>query len=207
MIIDQGPLREYKNLVFDVGGVLLGYRPREMMIEDHKMAPEEADRFLEEVFSNSLWDEFDLENIPFEEVVGMYIKLFPKWEEHIRWMMSNTHLMPVRRPKVWDEVKRLKDKGYKIYLLSNYSSVLFAKHTKGASFLDSIDGAVVSYQIHRMKPEAVIYQTLFEKYALRPGDCLFFDDRLENIVASSDLGMDSFRVTSEESLLAILHRL
>ena len=48
--------------------------------------------------------------------------------------------MAVKRPEVWDKVAALKEKGYKIYLLSNYSEELLHVHTKGAKFLNVLDG-------------------------------------------------------------------
>ena len=37
-------------------------------------------------------------------------------------------------------------------------------HTKGAKFLDVLDGGVVSYQVHALKPDREIYEILLEKY-------------------------------------------
>ena len=109
--------------------------------------------------------------------------------------------MHIPRTDVWKKFHELKEKGYHIYLLSNYSSDLFHKHTKGASFLDDIDGMVVSYQVHVKKPEPEIYHCLLEKYGLKAEECIFFDDRAANTEAAEKLGIRSVTITSKEVLL------
>ena len=101
----------------------------------------------------------------------------------------------------------LKEKGYKIYLLSNYSKDLFEKHTKGADFLNNIDGMVVSYQIHKIKPDLAIYNYLIEKYSLNTDECIFFDDRQINTQAAESLGIKSVTITSKELLLSEMDKL
>ena len=59
---------------------------------------------------------------------------------------------------------------------------------------------MVSYMIHKAKPDEAIYRALVEKYGLRIEECLFFDDRSENIEAARKLGMQAVQVTSREML-------
>ena len=112
--------------------------------------------------------------------------------------------MHIPRPDVWERVHALKQKGYRIYLLSNYSKDFFEVHTKGASFMDDIDGKVVSYEIHEMKPDKIIYEHLLGKYDLKPEESVFFDDRPENTETAEELGIKSYTITSKEYLLSVL---
>ena len=195
-----------ENLIFDVGNVLIGFRPKEMLVE-HGMSPEQISEFCECVFEDPLWKEFDLENLPFTEVIERYCEKYPALSEDIRWLMANAWQMPVPRPAVWAKVHQLKEKGYKIYLLSNYSSVLFDMHVGKAPFLEDLDGAVISCHTHCIKPEPEIYRCLFARYSLQPGSCLFFDDREENVESSRRLGMPAVHITSEKQLLEQLDQL
>ena len=190
----------YKNVVFDVGSVLVGFRWPQML-QDYGMTSEEAASFGAAIFQNPLWKQFDLEILSFEEVVDLYVKEFPQYESTIRWFFSHAELMRVPRPRVWEKLHQLKQAGYRLYLLSNYSSVLFGKHVGDAPFHADLDGGVISYQIHKIKPEEDIYRALFEKYALSPAECLFFDDRIDNVETSRRVGMDAVQVTSEDQLL------
>ncbi|MBQ8038835.1 MAG: HAD-IA family hydrolase, partial [Lachnospiraceae bacterium] len=80
----------------------------------------------------------------------------------------------------------------------------FDTHTKDADFLNDIDGKVVSYEIHKIKPDPAIYEYLLEKYDLKPEESVFFDDRLENTEAAEKLGIKSYTITSKEYLLEVL---
>ena len=112
--------------------------------------------------------------------------------------------MHLPRPEVWEKIHRLKEKGYAIYLLSNYSKFLFDIHTKGASFMDDIDGKVVSYEIHQVKPDRGIYETLLNRFSLKPEECIFFDDRKENTDTAKELGIKTCTIESRDHINKVL---
>lgn len=114
--------------------------------------------------------------------------------------------MRVDLPQVWERVAALHKK-YRLYLLSNYSKILFEKHTSGAAFLEEMDGGIISYQVNHVKPDADIYEALLDKYGLTAGECLFFDDRAENVEAAVKLGILGFQVESTEKLIEKLDEL
>ena len=192
-----------ENLIFDVGNVLLEYRWYQMLL-DFGLTEEEAQTARPLIFDNKLWNEFDLGNLTTQEIIDRYCVELPQYEELLRWFFGHLELMHVARPDIWKRVHDLKEKGYRIYLLSNYSEDFFKVHTKGASFMDDIDGKVVSYEIHEMKPDKVIYEHLLSKYDLKPAESVFFDDRPENTAAAEELGIKSYTITSKEYLNSIL---
>ncbi len=197
---------KYKNLVLDVGEVLLSYRWREMM-EDYGLSKDEADRFYYMMFGDPMWVELDLENIPFDEVMGMFIEKNPSHEDEIRYFFSHKELMPVARDAIYREVERLLDGGMRAYILSNYPSTFFTEHTKRIPFMDRLSGMIVSSGVHLMKPDRRIYEALFHTYGILPEESIFFDDRKVNVDASVALGMDAVQVTTEEMLIRELQKL
>ena len=58
-------------------------------------------------------------------------------------------------------------------------------------FLPSLDGYVLSCEVNLCKPEPGIYQALFDKYNLVPGECVFIDDLPRNIEMAQNLGMNT----------------
>lgn len=196
----------YKNLIFDVGGVLLDYR-WEAAIADAGISMEEAKRIGFYMFKDPLWQEFDLGNMAYDEVVDAYCKKYPEDEEPIRYFLTHPENMPLDRPQVWEKIHALKEDGYKIYLLSNYSEYMFKAHTDGKPFWKDVDGAVVSYMVHRIKPDHEIYFELIRRYKLRADQCLFFDDRIENAQAAADIDMDCAWVPTIEELFERLGEL
>ena len=196
---------KYCNYVFDVGQVLLSYRWKEMMI-DYGLTPEEAQRFYEMMFNDPLWAQFDLENWSFEEVAAKFIEKNPDHAEEIRYFLFHREMMPVARPGVYARCEKLLDRGARLYILSNYSSVLFKAHTRLIPFMDRISGMMVSYMIHINKPDPRIYQALYQTCGIRPEESVFFDDRQENVDGAIATGMDALLVESEEALEQLLDR-
>lgn len=193
-----------ENLIFDVGNVLLEYRWYQMLL-DFGLTEEEAQTARPHIFDNKLWNEFDLGNLTTQEIIDRYCVELPQYEELLRWFFGHLELMHVARPDIWKRVHDLKGKGYRIYLLSNYSEDFFNIHTKDADFMNDIDGRLVSYEVHLMKPDPAIYKCLLDKYELKAEESVFFDDRLENTQAAEALGIKSYTITSKEYLLSVLN--
>lgn len=194
-----------RNLIFDIGDVLIQYRWQDMLM-DYGMSEEESNRVGTELFSDAIWTQrFDRGTISHQELEKYYAEKYPEDESAIRWFIENAIQMKVDRPEVWKEVRKLKEKGYQIYLLSNYSDYMFHLHTKDADFIKILDGKVISYEPNYVKPEPEIYWFLFEKYNLKANECLFFDDRLENVLGAHREGMDAIQVTSREMIGNVLH--
>ena len=185
------------NLIFDMGGVLISYRWKEAFA-DFGLEEEEFMRIGQEIFEFPMWHELDLGNVSVEETRVALCEAYPEDKEAIDYLLINHHLMHCYRPKVYELVQRLKDKGYKIYILSNYCKELYDSHTVEIPFLKDVDGSVISYQIHKGKPDREIYEHLLNKYSLAPEECIFFDDRKENVKGAEDVGITGFLVDHED---------
>ena len=201
-------MKKPKNIIFDVGDVLLDYRWQQMLM-DYGLDESEAYRVGRELFDDpdGLWHEFDLGVKSQEEIIQEFEQKHPKDAEVIRWFISHGEYMHVARPAIWKLVHQLKEAGYHLYILSNYPELLFKKHTQYADFMDDMEGMVVSYMLHVGKPERVVYQTLCDRYGLNKEECLFFDDRAENVQGAIDFGMRAKRVLSAKGLAADLEEL
>ena len=207
MYIRKGYKDMIKNLIFDVGGVLFDYRWKEMFM-DYGLDEDNAIRVGTQMFNDPdrTWDLFDLGIKSDEEIADIFCKKYPGDEDVIRWFIRHGEDMQVPRPKVWKKVHELKQKGYKIYILSNYPESLFKKHTEYADFMDDIDGLMVSYMIHKAKPAEDIYKALCDKYGIDRSESIFFDDRAENVEGAVKFGMKSVKILSEQVLLDELDR-
>ena len=201
-------MKKPKNIIFDVGDVLLDYRWQQMLM-DYGLDESEAYRVGRELFDDpdGLWHEFDLGVKSQEEIIQEFEKKHPEDAEVIRWFISHGEYMHVARPAIWKLVHQLKEAGYHLYILSNYPEILFKKHTQYADFMDDMEGMVVSYMLHVGKPERIVYQTLCDRYGLNKEECLFFDDRAENVQGAIDFGMRAKRVLSAKGLAVDLEEL
>ena len=195
-----------KNIIFDVGEVLFSYGWIDAMVLAGE-SRESAEFVGPLIFDDPLWKELDLGIRPYFEVVEDMCRKYPEYAGSIRTFLTNVEVMPKDRPEVWKEVHKLKEKGYHLYLLSNYSEYMFSIHTKDKPFMNDIDGAMVSYMVHINKPNEGIYRALLDKYTLDPSECLFFDDRAENVEGAGKVGIKAITVVSEEFLLEELRKL
>lgn len=179
-----------KNVIFDVGNVLVEFRWRKLMEE--LGAPTNVQSLFEKnVFGSHWWGELDLGCLEESDVVAHlrresepYQKEFDAiWENRSRLVEPYNYTVP------W--IKHLKQQGLCVYLLSNYPREMFTLHTECGCFpfLDDVDGKVVSGFVRMVKPNADIYLHLIEKYHLNASECVFLDDRKENIQTAVNIGM------------------
>lgn len=199
-------MQEIRTVIFDVGGVLLQYRWKYVLI-DYGLSEEEAERVGRLMLDDPLWNELDLGVRTQDEIIADYLRKYKKDGKVMAWFLRHGEYMPVARPEIWDRVHELKKRGYGIYLLSNYSENLFRKHTQYADFMNDIDGKIVSYAVHLVKPDHAIYEELVRKYNLTREDCIFFDDREENVAAAIECGIRAVRVTGRAMLAEALDKL
>lgn len=152
-------------------------------------------------YENPVWVELDRGVIPENEIIDEMIKVAPQYEADIRRFFKEGKAFVV---KAFDYaanwIKELKSRGYKVYLLSNYPKDFFELHTHSElSFVSLVDGKVISAMVGMIKPDAGIYQCLFDKYNLNPKECVFIDDRPENIEGGRKLGMEGIVFTDYET--------
>ena len=192
-----------KNLVFDVGNVLMEYRWAEAL-EDTGLSREVAADIWNKMFDDELWVMHDAGTVSKDELIDRFGERFPEAAQNIKEFIIHGERMPIPRPEIWEKIHRLKLSGYKIYLLSNYSEYLFEMHTKDLPFMADLDGKVVSYEIHQVKPDEAIYLELLNRFGLKAEECVFFDDREENTDTAQRLGIKSYTVLSREHLNKML---
>ena len=196
-----------KNLVFDMGNILIGFRWKDMLEIDRGLDPERARAVARAVFRSRLWEEYDMGDLSPGELKEGYRRTEPGLYEDIAWFLDNAEQMGVDRPGTWELVNRLKrEKGYRLYVLSNYSESLYALHAAGAEKAIDFDGRLISYEVHLVKPDPAIYEALLKKYGLKAEECVFIDDMSVNTEAAERVGMKSVTVKTEEAVNELLNK-
>ncbi|MBP3892481.1 MAG: HAD family phosphatase [Atopobiaceae bacterium] len=180
-----------KNVVFDMGGVLMDWNPEKISLA---LCPDSEDAALlrEAVFESREWGWVDAGAIV-PETVAWTAKLKLPERLHdladvfaLRWFEEFDPL-----PAMGDLVRELKAEGYGVYLLSN-AGTTFEEYRSRIPAIDAFDGILVSCYEHVVKPDAAIYQLFCERYGLRPEDCLFVDDMRRNVVGAQRIGMQGY---------------
>ena len=196
------------NIIFDIGNVLADFRWKDLF-KDLGFIGEKFDRMAEiTVMHPTMWNEFDRSLLSDEELIAKCIENAPECEKEIRLLFNNMEFLVKEYTYSYDWIKRLKAQGYNVYLLSNYARTSFeaAKKHGGLSFLSLVDGGVISYEVQIVKPEPEIYKLLLEKYNLKAEECVFLDDRTDNIEAAEAFGIHGIVVKSYEQAVESLEK-
>lgn len=178
-----------KNIVFDMGQVLIRWKP-EYYLAQGQFSEEEKAMLLKEVFRSVEWVQLDRGCISLEEAAAKMRSRLPAhlhdavWDYCINWY---AHPM-VPMPGMAELVRELKGKGYGIYLLSNCSLPL-RQHFHRIPGSEVFDGILVSSEHCMIKPQRDIFEKLFETFSLVPRECFFIDDSMANVEAALERGM------------------
>lgn len=177
-----------KNIIFDMGNVLLDYDP-EVSLNLFLKNEEDRDIIRKELFEGEEWVLRDLGLISLEEQFARICERIPEHlHDGLRKCIYDWLICMVPIPDARDFCRLVKENGFGIYVLSN-ASESFYEYFPQFMPLDYFDGIVVSADIHIIKPDIRIYQHLLETYQLQAEECLFIDDRQENIDAAKRIGM------------------
>lgn len=186
-----------KNIIFDVGKVLVDVCWDEIM-QELGFEGEILTRVSNATVRSDTWSEYDRGKWSDEEILDAFIANAPELEREIRLFMEHEPETIREFPYAKDWVKSFKDKGYRCYILSNYPRITYENTCQERGFEEFVDGAIYSYQVHMIKPEPMIYQTLLERYGLCPEECVFIDDKLANVEAARKLGIHAIQFKTKE---------
>lgn len=103
-------------------------------------------------------------------------------------------------------LKKLKQSGFKLYGLTNWSDTIYRVMEKFDIFR-LLDGVVISCEEHFIKPEKEIYLRLCDKYSLKPSECLFTDDRMVNVLGAKAIGMEAVLFTTTKKYIFEIERI
>lgn len=197
-----------KNVVFDIGDVLVKFMP-EASVKYIGVNKAEADKVLAATVGSRWWAELDRGVMEEEDVISKMIEESPKYKDAIRKFFDEGKEMLVEAfdySEKW--IESIKSRGYKVYLLSNYPRSYFLLHSeKKMPFVKNVDGKIVSAFVKTVKPEPEIYKILIDTYSLNPKECVFIDDRAENVEGAVKAGMFGIVFENYEDAAQKLERL
>ena len=176
-------------VIFDIGDVLISDNFKELLMKDSEIPTELADtiKSLWFIAKDEIDDTMDLDT--YREIVNK--RMGPEFSKYIpklfQYGIECVHVLDYTIPMIQD----LKERGYKVYYLSNWSAWTHELLEKAGKFdfLKYMDGGIFSYDVGYMKPDEEIYRILLNRYKINPKEAIFFDDKKENIDAANKLGI------------------
>jgi len=196
-----------KAIIFDFGGVLLEWNPRHLYRRFFPDQPQAMEQFLSEI-NFSEWNMQQDKGRPFAEAVTILSAQFPHhiplihayheyWEESIVGPIAGTIEL----------LKRLKQKGHRLYGLSNWSAETYPIARRKYDFFDLFDDTIISGEVKLVKPDPAIFNLALIRIGRAPSECLLIDDSALNIIAAQKMGFATVHFESPEQLEADLTRL
>lgn len=186
---------KYKNIIFDFGNVLGTFDP-DYILKQFCDSPEDFPILYDAAYKN--WQALDAGSIDYEDYIQTALASVPQHlHPQLNAFFKDWYLHLPARSQTWEFFHELKAQHLSVYLLSN-APTYFAEHAMEiCEILSDFDGILFSGPVHCSKPDAKIYQLLFERFNLKPEECFFIDDNADNIKASKSLGMDGIVFTGD----------
>ena len=193
-------------IIFDFGGVLLEWDPH-ALYRSFFDQPQQIDQFLAEV-DFATWNAEQDRGRPFAEGIAELSTQFPqhaqlisayydRWEDSIVGSILGSVSI----------LRRLKQAGYPLYGLSNWSAETFPRARKKYAFFDLFDDIVLSGDVKMIKPDPAIFKLLLTRIGYPAHNCLLIDDSQSNIVTAKSLGFNTIHFKSPPQLESELQQL
>lgn len=192
-----------KNIIFDLGNVIV-QNPNIGTVKKFFKEEKDAINFNEYIFKSEFWKLMDLGKMNNLEIANVIKKEkivnVTNYDETENFMLNWFTKCDVN-DKTMEIGKRLKEKGYNIYILSNMSKATFEYFSKKYKFFTMVDGAIVSAYEGIKKPDSKIFELLLERYSLNAEECLLIDDDDTNktLEVANSIGIYGRRVNSNDS--------
>jgi len=194
-----------KNIVFDLGNVLINFKPKEFL--EKKGYPEELkNTILADIYYSPEWLALDNGDITLTQAIESIAKHSSLNKNDITKIfdMRIDLLFPLERNVKL--LSKLKQEGYKLYYLSNFTVDIFSEIQSRYPFFSLFDGGIISSHVRVSKPDETIYRLLIDKYSLIAGESLFLDDIEINIKAAEKIGMKGLPTYGSEDIEPLLRK-
>lgn len=186
-----------KNIVFDMGGVLTQYDPNAFMAG---LSAEEQTVLGQEIYHSENWRRLDRGELTEEELTDLVCSRIPSQyietaKKLIRWYELSAPIAGMDALAV-----RLREKGYRIYLLSN-TSHSFRFFYSQIPALAHFDDYFISAEYGMLKPDPKIFQKFCSVFSLNASECVFIDDSAANVESASTQGFTAIQFDGDAAHL------
>ena len=102
--------------------------------------------------------------------------------------------------RVTEAIAYLKAKGYPLFLLSDTNELHFTYVRERYPVVEAFDAWILSFEVGAKKPEKKIYDAIFARMAVDPGEVFYIDDIERYVEAARGYGIQGTVFRDEESL-------
>lgn len=198
-----------KNLLFDLGGVIMNIDRRCAVRAFQDLGMDNADAFFDPYLQRGLFLQLEEGAISPEEFRNRVRPMFatpPTDDEIDRGLFEFLRGIPAER---LERLAALRAAGHGVYMLSNTNSIMWHGYILpefrklGGSIGDYFDGIVTSFNAGMCKPDHRIFELAARDLGISPAETTFFDDGLANVEAARAMGFHAEHVTEANDFMTL----
>jgi len=177
-----------KNVVFDIGNVIVRWAPLEIVRLTFGEV-KASENLAKSIFQSETWAALNKGHISESDAKGQYkqsLHLSDLECELLFYYVKQTQLLIFGSV---DLLKRVKSAGYNVYALTDNVHEVVTHLKSEYTFWSLFDGAAVSAELGLLKPQAEIYQALLTQYKLEASETVFIDDMPYNVAGAKAVGI------------------
>ena len=192
-----------KNVIFDLGGVILDIAPQRTVEKMKELGIQNFDLLYSQLKQNETFDLLEKGDLSEDQFVYEILKHTDKPIAKADIIEAwNALLLDFKADRI-DLISRLNDSDrFQTFLLSNtngihkktYNEDLFRQYAKRLE--DLFKAAYFSHEIGMRKPDHEIFRFVIEQEQLNPAETLFIDDSRANITAAAEVGLATCHIAN-----------
>ena len=199
-------MKGIKNIIFDLGGVILNIDYQLPQIEFKKLGVQQVEDIYSKSNQNKLFDDLETGKINEAQFVEQVQKLSGKNIAHQSIVDAWNSIIldfPLRRLQILEQLQL----HYKTFLLSNTNEIhekcfntLLQKTCGYPTLAMLFDRIYLSHRVGLRKPNPEIFKLVLEQNNLLPQETLFIDDSIQHIESASSLGLQVIHMKDNMSM-------
>ena len=195
-----------KNIVFDVGNVIVVWSPVEIVRRTFGN-DRDAVSLAQQIFQHELWKDLNKGYFDEEEAKKKYRHALGFDQGQVDLLFHHIKESQELVDGTVALIKRLHQSGYPLYALTDNVNEIVTHLRNRYDFWQYFQGAIVSAEVHCLKPGSEIFHHLLNQYGLEASKTLFIDDVLPNVEGARQVGLAAVQFNDskqcEHDLLAL----
>ncbi len=178
-----------KNVVFDIGNVLVKWDPFTVI---SSIFPEQDPQAIYQKMYPA-WLDLNLGKLSEPQAILIYQQKLNTSIEKINKLLFELKHAQVMLPGMRELLHALYTRNIPLYSITDNVKELLEYHSKYSNFLHYFKGIVSSSDLGSLKPSPKNYQYLLDHYQLQAKECVFIDDLMANVNGAIAVGMYAFQ--------------
>ena len=186
---------QIKNIVFDIGNVIVRWAPHEVV--KSVFPDKDPEQFLKQIYP--IWLDLNLGKFSESQAISMYHDQLDISKAKLSYFLDELKTSQKFIPGSIELLQKLYSLGFPLYSITDNVKEILAYHKAHSNFLHYFKGIISSSDVGIVKPDKRIFQYLLDKYELMADESVFIDDLVRNVEGAKSVGMQAFQFIDSES--------